>query len=130
MSLVKSLLHRHLTDTSTTGSSVVRCRGQAGGRSVGRSHLNTLSRDGGGGVGDGMGGGGDPQMRLSADEGGGVLQEGRGVSEGTQTPLVRQQLLVGHGSDGVGERERGTGRGINKINELINKYNNNNNNNK
>ena len=44
---------------------------------------------------------------LAAGEGGRRLDEGRGVTEGTQPPLLGQQLLVGHGVDGVGEREGG-----------------------
>lgn len=43
---------------------------------------------------------------LLGQEGGGVLDQGRGVSEGrAQAPLLAQDLLVGHGVDGMGEGE-------------------------
>ena len=53
---------------------------------------------------------GQAQARLAAGEGGRRLDEGRGVSEGAEPSLLGEELLVGHGVDGMREREGRTGR--------------------
>lgn len=50
---------------------------------------------------------GEPEARLAAREGGRRLDERRSVSEGAEPPLLGEQLLVGHGVDGVREGEGG-----------------------
>ena len=61
-------------------------------------------------LGGGGGGQGGDAQRVRADgEGGRRLDEGGRVAERAQAPLLGQDLLVGHGVDGVGEREGGTG---------------------
>lgn len=61
-----------------------------------------------------MGGGrqrGEAEARLATGEGGWRLDERWGVAEGAEPPLLGEQLLVGHGVDGVREGEgRAAGR--------------------
>ena len=45
---------------------------------------------------------------LAGGKRGRRLDEGRRVAERAESPLLRQELLVGHWVDWVGERERGT----------------------
>jgi len=49
---------------------------------------------------------GEGEARLAAGEGGRRLDEGRSVTEGAEPPLLGEELLVGHGVDGMGEGER------------------------
>ena len=58
---------------------------------------------------------------LAGSEGGRGLDKGRSMAERTQASLLVEQLLVGHGVDGVGEGERRTERG--KDRTLHFKYN-------
>lgn len=48
---------------------------------------------------------GEPEARLAAGERGRSLDERRSVSEGAEPSLLGEQLLVGHGVDGVREGE-------------------------
>lgn len=48
---------------------------------------------------------GEAEARLAAGEGGRRLDERRSVAEGAEPPLLGEQLLVGHGVDGVREGE-------------------------
>lgn len=48
---------------------------------------------------------GEAEARLAAGEGGRRLDERRSVSEGAEASLLRQELLVSHGVDGMWERE-------------------------
>lgn len=56
-----------------------------------------------------MHGGGEAEAGLSRREGGRGLDEGRGVAEGAQPPLLGEELLVGHGVNGMREGEGGAG---------------------
>lgn len=49
--------------------------------------------------------GGEAEARLAAGEGRRRLDERRSVSEGAEPPLLGQELLVGHGVDGMREGE-------------------------
>lgn len=53
----------------------------------------------------GGGQGGEAQARLATGEGGRRLDERRSVAEGAEPPLLGQELLVGHGVDGMREGE-------------------------
>lgn len=55
-----------------------------------------------------MGGGGqrgEAEGPLAGGEGGRRLDEGRSVAEGAEASLLGEELLVGHGIDGVREGE-------------------------
>lgn len=55
-----------------------------------------------------MGGGGqrgEAEARLAAGEGGRRLDERRRVAEGAEPSLLGEELLVGHGVDGMREGE-------------------------
>lgn len=67
----------------------------------------------------GGGQGGDAQRVRAGGEGRRGLDEGGRVSESAQAPLLGQDLLVGHGVDGVWECEGGTGGGKQKSFYLI-----------
>lgn len=47
----------------------------------------------------------EAEARLAAGEGGRSLDERRRVAEGAEPPLLGEELLVGHGVDGVREGE-------------------------
>lgn len=48
---------------------------------------------------------GEAEGPLAGGEGGRRLDEGRSVAEGTEASLLGEELLVGHGIDGVREGE-------------------------
>lgn len=53
----------------------------------------------------GGGQGGEAEARLAGGEGGRRLHERRSVAEGAEPSLLGEQLLVGHGVDGMREGE-------------------------
>lgn len=58
----------------------------------------------------GSGQGGEAEAWLAAGEGGRSLDEGLSVAKGAEPPLLGEELLVGHGVDGMREGEGGAAR--------------------
>ncbi len=67
----------------------------------------------------GGGQGGEAEARLAAGEGGRRLDERWSVAEGTEPPLLGEELLVRHGVDGVREGEGRAARSKTEANVTI-----------